>query len=176
MQEAYYSTRKNHTKILEFVKQIVSQNPTIRIAFLGKHWEDHAGLCGNNYLFFDAHYRDYPSIYKRAKLFVNMSRQEGGPISLIEAMASGCYVISTPSGFSTEIESGTLGTWLVPMEYSIEKWIEKCITILEHGCLDNPIDMDDRKYFLSKHDFKKNSHNLEVNLFGRTLKYSPREA
>jgi len=56
-----------------------------------------------NFTYVEAEYRDYPKYYNQMKVFLSLSRLEGGPISLIEAMMCGCYVIATDTGFARDI-------------------------------------------------------------------------
>ena len=64
--------------------------------------------------FLDVPHSDYPDIYSKSKIFASFSRQEGGPISWLEAMASGCITLSTPTGFPLELASGNLYSYIYP--------------------------------------------------------------
>lgn len=56
------------------------------------------------------------SYYDRAKVFVLPSRWEGFPLVYLEAMASGCYIITTPVSAAFDItKNGELGA-IVPFE------------------------------------------------------------
>ncbi len=57
-----------------------------------------------------------PALYDAVDIFVNASRIDNQPISILEAFAAGVPVISTPTGdIPTMLEQGRLGT-LVPLD------------------------------------------------------------
>ncbi len=63
--------------------------------------------------------RDVALAYNRARCFVNPSYNEGGPRVVLEAMACGLPVISTPVGLMVDIikdEDNAMFTWWEPME------------------------------------------------------------
>ncbi|PIN88863.1 hypothetical protein COU60_05575 [Candidatus Pacearchaeota archaeon CG10_big_fil_rev_8_21_14_0_10_34_76] len=47
--------------------------------------------------------RELPQEYRQAQLFLNPTRYEGGGLTTLEAMASGCPVLTTPTGYGLEI-------------------------------------------------------------------------
>jgi glycosyltransferase involved in cell wall biosynthesis len=50
-----------------------------------------------------AYYRDYPTWFTKMYAYISLSLLEGGPIPLLEALASGVYPIVTDTGFSRDV-------------------------------------------------------------------------
>ena len=162
---SYYSERKNYSLIIGVVKCLLAQAPSTRIAFLGHGWDACKDLEGCGVAFLNCAYKDYPGVYQSSKLYVNLSRQEGGPISWLEAFASGCYVLSTPSGFPLELQSGELRSWVLPFGLECVQWSEKILLLLdEYRSIDDYM-MSDRRAFLRRFGFDYLSHYLENTLF-----------
>ena len=68
---------------------------------------------GHHYL---ADYADLTGAYHALDLYLVTSREEGGPMALMESMASNVPVVSTPVGMAPDlIEDGVTG-WLAPVD------------------------------------------------------------
>jgi glycosyltransferase involved in cell wall biosynthesis len=104
---------------------------------------------------------EYPGIYRSAKLLVIPSRQEGGPVSWLEAMACGCLTLSTCSGFPAELRSGQMGSYLMPLRATVQDWISEIERILlsaDDSCIP---DMAERLRFLEPAAFPSLAYVLE---------------
>lgn len=66
-------------------------------------------------VFFVGTRRDVPELYRAMDVFALSSLWEGGPITLLEAMASGLPVVATPVGFVPEVVRDGLNGFLVPL-------------------------------------------------------------
>lgn len=94
------------------------------------------------------------------KLFVNVSKYEGVPVSIMEAFAIGIPVIATDVGGTSEIVDDLVGALLSPDINSEELFIQ----------IDNVLKLDREKWkvlsenaykrYLDRADFNKQSHKL----------------
>ena len=162
---AYYAQRKNYDLVVKTVSQLLARSPDLRICFLGEGWNRCEGLRDLDVEYVECTHADYPGVYRKSKLYVNLSRQEGGPISWIEAFACGCYVLSTPSGFALELESSKLFSWVAPFSLNSIEWSEK---IFQLSTSFSPLDADSmaqRRKFLERFDFKYLATSIEQILF-----------
>jgi glycosyltransferase involved in cell wall biosynthesis len=106
---AYYE-RKAPDTVLEIVRSL----PHRRFLLLGRNWSSYPRFgellaCGN-FRYAEAPYSDYPGFYAQMDVFVSVSRLEGGPIPLIEAMMSNCVPVASRTGFAPQIiEDGRNG-------------------------------------------------------------------
>ncbi|MFA6142747.1 MAG: glycosyltransferase family 4 protein, partial [Candidatus Omnitrophota bacterium] len=109
---------KNHRMFLDAARQIKDANPGIKVKFivvgdgelrakLEKYAED-LGLAGS--IVFTGWVKDLAEIYTDLDVVVLSSFNEGTPVSLIEAMASGKPVVSTDvGGVRDVVEDGKSG-------------------------------------------------------------------
>jgi len=67
-----------------------------------------------NAVFFLGARRDVPELYRAMDVFALSSLWEGGPITLLEAMASGLPVVATPVGFVPEVVRDGVNGFIVP--------------------------------------------------------------
>ena len=100
---AGFYERKNPELILKIIKE----NPDISFKILGRNWTSWSkwneldALANFDYL--ELPYSKYPDFYRSMKVIVSCSKKEGGPIPLLEGLASGCYCISSDTGFARDI-------------------------------------------------------------------------
>jgi glycosyltransferase involved in cell wall biosynthesis len=71
-----------------------------------------------------------PILMREARLFLNLSILEGGPISILEALASGTPVIATDTGIARDVIRESSGS-IVPVTFcqnklrsELKKWLE----------------------------------------------------
>jgi glycosyltransferase involved in cell wall biosynthesis len=102
LSSAFYE-RKNPDVLLDLVKRL----PHRRFLLLGRSWNQFALfeelLAQPNFTYKIAPYREYGDIYSSFDVFLSISRLEGGPIPLIEAMMSNAVPVATRTGFAPEI-------------------------------------------------------------------------
>ena len=95
--------RKNPDVLLEVMKLL----PHRDFLLLGRNWNQYALFeemrALANFTYMTAPYREYGKIYSRFDVFLSMSRLEGGPIPLIEAMMSNAVPVASRTGFASEI-------------------------------------------------------------------------
>jgi glycosyltransferase involved in cell wall biosynthesis len=59
-------------------------------------------------------------LMREARVFLSLSKLEGGPMSILEALASGTPVISTDTGFARDIINNNCGS-VIPINFSLEE-------------------------------------------------------
>lgn len=99
---AFYE-RKAPAKIL----QVVSTAPSRDFLLVGRGWPDASEFprlaASGNFRYVEASYADYPSLYDQMDVFLSLSELEGGPIPLLEAMASNAVPVATRTGFAPDL-------------------------------------------------------------------------
>ena len=113
---------KNHRLFLEAAARVAAEEGSARFVVVGDgvlrpEMEAHARALGiADRVTFTGWRRDLPRIYPDLDVLVVSSRNEGTPVSAIEAMAAGCPVVATRvGGLPDLIEDGKTGH-LVPSE------------------------------------------------------------
>jgi glycosyltransferase involved in cell wall biosynthesis len=113
---------KNHVLFIEAAAQVRQQFPNARFAIIGdgetrSAIEAHvASLNLTDAVIFTGWQRDLAPIYSDLDMLVISSLNEGTPVSIIEALASGCPVVATAvGGLPDLLDHGQLGQ-LVPSE------------------------------------------------------------
>jgi lipopolysaccharide/colanic/teichoic acid biosynthesis glycosyltransferase/glycosyltransferase involved in cell wall biosynthesis len=113
---------KNHRLFLEAAALVAGKEASARFVVVGDgilrpEMEEHARRLGiGDRVVFTGWRHDLPRIYPDLDVLVVSSKNEGTPVSAIEAMASGCPVVATRvGGLPDLIDEGTTGS-LVPPE------------------------------------------------------------
>lgn len=109
LSSAYYP-RKGADRLLDLALRL----PHRRFLLLGRNWSQypHFDRLQNlqNFEYVETSHRLYPEFYARMDVFLSLSRLEGGPIPLIEAMMCNLVPVATRTGFSPDvIRSGENG-------------------------------------------------------------------
>jgi glycosyltransferase involved in cell wall biosynthesis len=95
--------RKNPDSLLEVIKLL----PHRHFQLLGRNWSQYALFeemrALPNFTYTSAPYREYGDIYSTWDVFLSISRLEGGPIPLIEAMMSNAVPVASRTGFAPDI-------------------------------------------------------------------------
>ncbi len=68
----------------------------------------------------EAKYADYPALYERMDVYVSLSRLEGGPIPLIEAMFANAIPVVTRTGFAEDVVRDGQNGWLLDLDCTVE--------------------------------------------------------
>lgn len=99
---AYYE-RKNPDMILELVERM----PHRKFILLGKNWEKYPKYerlkASSNLMILEIPYSEFPEQYGRMDVFVSVSKLEGGPIPVIEAMMSNVVPVASRTGFVPDV-------------------------------------------------------------------------
>jgi glycosyltransferase involved in cell wall biosynthesis len=105
-------------KGLEVLPEVVEMLSDWNFLILGRGWEDfltRTGLITKpniQYQFFNRTSRN--EFMGRAKIFLNLSNLEGGPIPLIESMSLGCIPVATDTGFARDFITQEINGILLP--------------------------------------------------------------
>jgi glycosyltransferase involved in cell wall biosynthesis len=87
--EGNYEPNKNIDETLEIAKKIGS-----KIMWFGRQTKPVEGV----YCIINPRQEDIPKLYNRSKVFLKLSHSEGFSTSILEAMASGCLVVTRDMG------------------------------------------------------------------------------
>lgn len=119
------------------VREVVKYCKEVKFVIHGNGWEDYLDVH-NKKEFPNLEYRQFRLennswLMREASLLLSLSTIEGGPIPLLEALASGTKVICTDTGFAKEIVRDNMGivlsTQSTAAEISVE--IRDCLQKLE---------------------------------------------
>ncbi len=109
--------RKNPSKLLE----LVESTPGIEFVICGKNWEKYLPTTKQRNL--NLHKFDLVTnarLMREASAYLTLSVEEGGPYPILEALASGTPVVSTPVGWAPEFINDTNGS-IVQLDATISE-------------------------------------------------------
>jgi glycosyltransferase involved in cell wall biosynthesis len=98
--EYFYARRKNYPLLIDAVNLMSKKG--LKVHVNGPGWLDCSNLFDSEVDVTSIDYSLTPSLFRRSKLFILFSNYEGGNTALLEALASGCKVLSTPTGFALD--------------------------------------------------------------------------
>ena len=126
-----YHERKRFPLVCELAGLLIGQG--LRVVVLGSGWQrcDYPLPAAVDVR--DVPHGDYGAIYRQARLVCSVSAQEGGPVSFLEGLASGCLMLSVPTGFAADFQCGVDGIWHLPLSASAAQWCEQIQHCLQHG-------------------------------------------
>lgn len=110
----YDSGKKGEDFLMQLIKENFSDANLYRFMFVGTNWSDYLfqavdeyGLDENLFEIFereiDCNYEDYPKLYSCMDAVLVTSQIDAGPVCILEALAQGLPVISTPTGLANEL-------------------------------------------------------------------------
>lgn len=99
-----FSDRKNP----ELIFNLVKHTPERHFYLIGRYWDKFEKFTElNNFInftYFDNEdYENYPNLYNKIDIFISPSKNEGGPVPILEAMLSNCIPIASKTGFAEDI-------------------------------------------------------------------------
>ncbi|MDB4346468.1 glycosyltransferase [bacterium] len=161
-----YYTRKNFNYLFSLLENLSKKGH--KLAILGKDWSSCTNLpTGISILEVD--HKKYPEIYQNCKICLNVSIVEGGPVSWLEAMASGCFTISMSTGFPSDHISGQYGSWHLNPLTPVTEFVSLSLFVLG---IFNSLDivryseiMRSRREILNKSDFSSLATTVEQPFF-----------
>ena len=125
--------RKNPGKVLE----VVTYNPNLNFVICGRYWKKFiSGLETQfqNLTVFDFSMEQNALLMREANAYRTLSLQEGGPFPVLEALASGTPVLSTPVGWVPEIvnhQNGRIVTHSSSVK-EISDQLRECLAMKRH--------------------------------------------
>ncbi len=116
------------------IEKVIDSLPDVNFVIHGKNWGEFTTLAAKprkNLELLDFELARNPYLMRNATTFLSLAYNEGGPIPLLEALASGTPVVATNTGFSSDLIDSTNGV-LLPLSpdlSEIKKAIEICISL-----------------------------------------------
>ncbi len=104
------------------IAQLVQNNPDLEFIIHGKNLKILLDLgLGevSNVNLIEWNFSRQPQLIREASVFVSLSKLEGGPFSILEALASGTPVVATDVGIAREFLNGENG-FVIPLDYKPE--------------------------------------------------------
>lgn len=120
-----YILRKNYEVIIDIIKKI----DFCDVVLLGKNWEEYdrfkevADLPHFTYI--ESSYREYQKYYAKMDIFVSVSKLEGGPVPMLEAMFCNVFPVVSNTGFAPDLITNGENGILFDADSSTEQIIEK---------------------------------------------------
>ena len=129
--DGYYHQRKRYSFQVKLAHQLLDQGKNV--AFLGNDWEECEYSLDTRLQLFNVEHLHYGEIYRQARLVCSVAGQEGGPVSFLEGMACGCLMVSSPTGFTTDLNADQVACWTLPLVDSANDWADSIQHILAHN-------------------------------------------
>ena len=98
---SHYWHRKSSVLIEELILEL--SNRGYRILAIGKGWEKSLLRNNKSIKIVNPEYKNKNKYLNQCKVFLNLSLLEGGPVTVVEALASGCAVISKDNGLAVDL-------------------------------------------------------------------------
>lgn len=110
----YDSGKKGEDFLMKLIKESFSDVNLYRFMFVGANWSDYLSKAVKEYdldpnLFevfereINCNYEDYPKLYSCMDAVLVTSQIDASPVCILEALAQGLPVISTPTGLANEL-------------------------------------------------------------------------
>lgn len=103
-----FKQRKNP----QLISKIIRSFPKVKFLIHGTNFDVFPTDLGDNVEFLDFDFRRQPELMRSARLHLMVSKMEGGPMSILEALASGTPCVVTDVGFCQEIVDSNSGVIL----------------------------------------------------------------
>ena len=111
---AFYP-RKNPELLMELVQRM----PEYEFLLLGSGWPEYCHFKSlndlENFTYIEDSYQNYPSQYRKMNVFLSLSKLEGGPVPLVEAMMANLIPVVSDTGFAREIIEHEVNGYLFPV-------------------------------------------------------------
>ena len=118
---SHFYERKRPQLILDTIQK----NQDLTFTLYGKHWtnwnEFESLVPLPNFDYKEFNYAQYPKVLAQHKVFCSLSAIEGGPVPLIESLASGLIPVVTDTGTARDIIPSHLHNLILPIDVSIEQ-------------------------------------------------------
>ena len=130
-----YASRKNP----DLVFAVIASNPGLTFTIFGRNWENWENfgnlLSLNNLDYVQFDYEIYPQVLAKHKVFCSLSNIEGGPVPLLESLASGLKVVVTDTGYVRDVLQEISNYNLLPIGPTLEEVSNSLNSALEDSTL-----------------------------------------
>ena len=159
---SHYWLRKSSVLLHETITILASKN--FKIMLLGKGWEESLLYKSPNIEIKDATYKEKHNLLNDCKIFLNLSLLEGGPVTILEALACGCNIISKDNGNAFDISQDIPNKiFLLKNSVSPKKVSQKIIQYYE--TLNNESNKNYTKILKEKYSFSSLGKIITKNIF-----------
>lgn len=121
----------------DLIYRTVLENKNFNFTLHGNQWKNsyHLNLLNScsNFNYYEFYFKNSNAQYNQSNIFLSLSDIEGGPIPALEALASGCKVILTDTGFARDLENLSDSVVLIPINPSSSE-----VTLALNKCLNLP--------------------------------------
>ena len=100
---SHYWLRKSTPVLVEVIRNLASKG--YKIMLLGDNWEYSKFINIKNITINSPSYTKKNYFINQCKCFINLSILEGGPVTILEALASGCLCISKNCGIAHQLSN-----------------------------------------------------------------------
>ena len=156
--DGYYHKRKRYKFQVDLANQLVSVG--LRVCILGGDWDVCEYPLDSRIQVLDLPHLEYGTIYRKSRLVCSVASQEGGPVSFLEGMACGCLMLSTPTGFITDVDGEVNGCWTLPIRADAQYWQDRVQAILASDSDRHQSMMRERQSYLLQARFSSLSEQL----------------
>jgi glycosyltransferase involved in cell wall biosynthesis len=132
---ASYHARKRFGLLVELASSLAESGYKVRI--IGSGWQDCEYDLSADVEICDVPHHQTPNLFRSSRIVCSVSAQEGGPVSFLEGLASGCLMVSIGTGFPSEFYSGQDGVVLMPLCATPQDWLKELKYRLD-GLIDQP--------------------------------------
>ena len=129
--DGYYHQRKRYSFQVELANRLCECG--LSVAFLGGDWSCCEYDLDSRVKIIQIPHSGYPEIYRNSRAVCSVAGQEGGPVSFLEGMASGCLMVSAPTGFITDLMPSKVACWTLPLTESSRTWANTICEILRNN-------------------------------------------
>ena len=121
----------------DLIYRTVLENKDFSFSLHGNQWKNsrHLDLLNScsNFHYSEFNFKNSNVQYNQNSIFLSLSDIEGGPIPALEALAAGCKVILTDTGFARDLKNLSNSVVLIPINPSSSE-----VTLALNKCLNLP--------------------------------------
>ena len=109
----------------DLVLRTVKENNDLKFTLHGKNWVGSKYLeelkVLDNFKYFEFSFTNANKLYNESSIFMSLSDLEGAPMPALEALASGCKIILTDTGFARDLSQISKSVVIIPINPSSEE-------------------------------------------------------
>jgi glycosyltransferase involved in cell wall biosynthesis len=116
------------------ISEVISEMPNQRFLIHGRYWEEFflktKRFIPENVIIKEFDFTAHPTIMRNASAYLSLSKLEGGPYPVIEALASGTPVVVTDAGWNTEFVNEFNGR-VLPLDVQVKDVIRSISEVVQ---------------------------------------------